>query len=141
MSDNVAVTAGVGTSIATDDLSGVHYQRMKMGIGADGKYSELQPVTFSGTTGTVDATIVNTSGILFGCWAFSTSGAAAEVRIHDSTSASTGACIWGAVFDGSTGSRNNGLWMGPQGVKFNSGLRVERTAGTVRVSLYYIAPA
>lgn len=30
MSDNVAITAGAGTNIATDDISGVHYQMMKL---------------------------------------------------------------------------------------------------------------
>lgn len=30
MADNVAITAGSGTSIATDDVSGVHYQRIKL---------------------------------------------------------------------------------------------------------------
>ncbi len=30
MADNVPITAGVGTSVATDDVGGVHYQRMKL---------------------------------------------------------------------------------------------------------------
>ena len=30
MADNVAITAGSGTNIATDDIAGVHYQRMKL---------------------------------------------------------------------------------------------------------------
>lgn len=30
MADNVAITAGSGTSVATDDVSGVHYQRIKI---------------------------------------------------------------------------------------------------------------
>jgi hypothetical protein len=36
MVDNVAITAGSGTSIATDDVGGVHYQRFKLDVGADG---------------------------------------------------------------------------------------------------------
>ena len=36
MTDNVAITAGSGTTIATDDISGVHYQRVKVTWGADG---------------------------------------------------------------------------------------------------------
>jgi hypothetical protein len=36
MADNIAITAGVGTTVATDDIGGVHYQRVKLGIGADG---------------------------------------------------------------------------------------------------------
>ena len=34
MADNVAVTAGAGTSIATDDVGGVHYQVVKLASGA-----------------------------------------------------------------------------------------------------------
>lgn len=30
MADNVAITAGSGTSIATDDVGGIHYQRVKL---------------------------------------------------------------------------------------------------------------
>lgn len=33
MADNVAITAGSGTSIATDDVAGVHYQRIKLAVG------------------------------------------------------------------------------------------------------------
>lgn len=30
MADNVAITAGVGTPIATDDVAGAHYQKVKL---------------------------------------------------------------------------------------------------------------
>jgi hypothetical protein len=36
MADNVAITAGSGTNIASDDIGGVQYQRVKLSIGADG---------------------------------------------------------------------------------------------------------
>lgn len=36
MTDNVAITAGAGTSIASDDVGGVQYQRVKVAFGADG---------------------------------------------------------------------------------------------------------
>lgn len=36
MADNVAITAGSGTTIATDDVSGVHYQKVKVYAGTDG---------------------------------------------------------------------------------------------------------
>jgi len=36
LSDNVSITAGSGTSIATDDVGGVQYQRVKISLGADG---------------------------------------------------------------------------------------------------------
>jgi len=41
MADNVAITAGSGTNIATDDIAGVQYQRVKLSIGADGAAADL----------------------------------------------------------------------------------------------------
>lgn len=35
MANNVAVTAGSGTTVATDDVSGVHYQRVKLVDGTE----------------------------------------------------------------------------------------------------------
>lgn len=37
MADNIAVTQGSGTSIATDDVGGVHHQVVKVEFGKDGK--------------------------------------------------------------------------------------------------------
>ena len=36
MVDNVPITAGSGTVIASDDIGGVQHQRVKIGLGADG---------------------------------------------------------------------------------------------------------
>lgn len=36
MADNLAYTAGVGSTVATDDIGGVHFQRVKPAVGADG---------------------------------------------------------------------------------------------------------
>lgn len=52
MADNVSVTAGSGTSIATDDVAGVHFQRVKLDIGGDGVTSPItsgNPLPVSGT--------------------------------------------------------------------------------------------
>lgn len=43
MADNVAITAGVGTNIASDDIGGVQYQRVKVSLGADGAAADLAP--------------------------------------------------------------------------------------------------
>lgn len=47
MADNVSITAGSGTNVATDDIGGVHYQRVKVALGADG--SATDAATGSGT--------------------------------------------------------------------------------------------
>jgi len=36
MADNVSITAGAGTSIGSDDIGGVQYQRVKLTVGPDG---------------------------------------------------------------------------------------------------------
>lgn len=41
MADNVAITAGSGTAIATDDVGSAHYQKIKIAIGADGAVDGL----------------------------------------------------------------------------------------------------
>ena len=42
MADNVAITAGSGTSIATDDIGGTHYQRIKRSVGVDGSAADFR---------------------------------------------------------------------------------------------------
>ena len=44
MADNVAITAGTGTSVASDDIGGVQFQRVKIALGADGAHDgDLDP--------------------------------------------------------------------------------------------------
>lgn len=42
MADGVAITAGSGTTIATDDIGGVHYQRVKRSVGVDGTAADFK---------------------------------------------------------------------------------------------------
>lgn len=50
MADNIAITAGSGTTIATDEISGVQYQRVKIALGADG--TAVDAVAGAGAVGT-----------------------------------------------------------------------------------------
>lgn len=43
MADNVSITAGSGTIIATDEVGGAQYQRVKIALGADGAAADLAP--------------------------------------------------------------------------------------------------
>ena len=45
MADNVAITAGAGTTIATDEVGGAQYQRVKVTWGADGTANETAAAT------------------------------------------------------------------------------------------------
>lgn len=52
MADNVAVTAGAGTTIATDDVGGVHYQRVKIDFGTDGASAPITSAVDAASAGT-----------------------------------------------------------------------------------------
>lgn len=44
MADNLTITPGAGATIATDDISSVHYQRVKLDVGVDGVSSPVTSV-------------------------------------------------------------------------------------------------
>lgn len=48
MADNVAITAGAGTSIATDDVAGVQFQKVKLDGGGDGLSAPITGDTAQG---------------------------------------------------------------------------------------------
>lgn len=55
MADNVGYTPGTGATVAADDIGGVLYQRVKIGVGADGAATDVStanpmPVIVDGTT-------------------------------------------------------------------------------------------
>ena len=41
MADNVAITPGVGATVAADNIGGVLHQRVKLSVGADGEAADL----------------------------------------------------------------------------------------------------
>jgi hypothetical protein len=56
MADNVQVTQGSGTAMATDDIGGVHYPRFKLTVGGDGSANDVSeqyplPVSMAGGDG------------------------------------------------------------------------------------------
>jgi hypothetical protein len=59
MTDNVAISAGTGTSVATDDIGGVHYQRVKLALGADGTANDASAGAGAVGTGTQRTTLAS----------------------------------------------------------------------------------
>jgi hypothetical protein len=55
MADNVAITAGAGTSIATDDVGGVHYQVVKLAVGDGSSTAVSASAPFPTQRGNVSA--------------------------------------------------------------------------------------
>ena len=91
MADNVAITAGSGTSIAADDISSVFYQRVKISVGADGSATDLSssnPMPVMGNVVRVDTEFTRPSP--------TTSYSTGDV-VNDSTSSPTVITLSNAV--------------------------------------------
>jgi len=62
MADNLGYTPGSGAEVATDEIAGKHYQRVKIGVGVDGAavdVSDANPMPVAGevsVTGSVAVT-------------------------------------------------------------------------------------
>lgn len=101
MSDNVAVTAGLGTTIATDDVGGVQFQRVKTTWGPDGTANDTDvatgkpfPVQLRGSDGTDRSNALLVIGSAVTCSVdivrpADTTAYAANDALSDSTSSPT----------------------------------------------------
>ena len=92
MADNVAITAGSGTTIAADDIGGVLHQRVKISQGADGSATDVSsaaPLQVTGANGTFPATQSGTwtlganSGVDIGDVTINNASGASAVNIQD----------------------------------------------------------
>lgn len=120
----------------------MQYQRIKFGVGTDGKYNEMQPCTVGVVdASTTDSTIVSSSAILFGvsAWSTASTGGGAVVMIRDSTSGTTGNLITGFNLSSGAGALLADFrWFGPQGINMASGIRVMiPSTNFASVSVYY----
>lgn len=96
MADNVAVTAGVGTTIAADEVGSAYYQRMKRSVGADGSATDyLDKHSRSDTyTTAANGTAVDVSAQGFSAFAIGVKGTGAA------------ATAWNVVIEGSIDGTN-----------------------------------
>lgn len=136
MADNVGYTPGTGATIAADDIGGVHYQRLKLAVGADGAAKDFQPATVVGVaSGTADVQAVNAACTLMG-WSFGESAATAstaEIILRDGTDA-TGTIV--AVI--SLNPDETVREVGPAaGIRIVTGVYVDRVSGTTVGSVWY----
>lgn len=111
MADNVAITPGSGATIATDDVGGVQYQRVKLAHGADGSAtdaSSTNPLPISdATSGTLTSTAVS---VTTSATALPASPATGRKRILVQNLASV------AVYLGSASvTTSNGIEIAPKG--------------------------
>lgn len=124
MADNVNVETGFSAVVASDDVGGAQYQRMKIGIGSDGEAVDLQPAHYTELPIDVSSTQFNLSspGVLYGfaIRLIDAGGGSIVIRDGDSNTDSIVVVInllsYESVRD----------WFGPQGIRlFNNGMYIE----------------
>lgn len=136
MADNVMITAGSGTTVATDDVSGVQFQRVKLTLGADGvNAGDLQAVlNVAIASNTTDEAATGAAGTLFGYSIKEDAASTATLVIRDGTSNSDTAVSYiNLASDESVRD-----WFGPQGIKITTGIWIERVTGTSSLTIWYI---
>lgn len=83
MADNVAITAGTGTSIAADDIGSVFYQRVKVALGADGAAADAVGGTGVDSTGVMRVSLATNVALPAGTNAIGKLAANSGVDIGD----------------------------------------------------------
>lgn len=141
MADGVAITAGSGTTIATDDVAGVHYQRVKL---VNGTLDATDAIGGDATNG-LDVDVTRLPSLVAG------TAYVGKVRITDGTNDATlstafsdgesntqntvPAEAYNMVFNGTTwdrqrGDTTNGTWVN---VKSSVALAVTDNSGSLTV--------
>src|SRR5512133_1698421 len=85
MADNLAVTPGAGATVAADDIGGVLYQRVKVGLGADGTATDWTGVVSTSDIVVTVTPTVDTSAYAAGDLLFDSTEVANAVRANGST--------------------------------------------------------
>lgn len=95
----------------------------------------MAAAAFTSASGTGDATVRSERSTLMGVIVneSAATAAAAEVVIRDGTDA-TGAEVLRLQV---AADESDGIWLGPQGVRCNNGIFIDRTAGTTIVTVYH----
>jgi len=157
MPDNVKVLAAAGDDtvappIATDLVGGQHYQRIKVGFGADGTYNEADdvvgkrlpiydpvhiPATASdcGTASGTDIAIgTPVAGLRFMGFSARETTATAGALFHIRHGTSNSDPVLVTVSLGLNESCRE--WYGPDGITAPNGIWLERVTGTIQVTGY-----
>ena len=95
MADDVAITAGSGTTVATDDASGRHVQLFKIAAALGG--SAAHELTNDSSTAYEASNILKASaGVLYGLTVHSSRTSAQFIQLHNTTTvpADTAVPVW-----------------------------------------------
>jgi len=114
MADNVSVTPGAGVAIATDDVAGVQYQRIKLDLGGDGASSPVVgaiPVSQPGLSGGILQSVTTVGATAVPLPATPLAGRAAMLVLADS--ANTANIYLGASTVTADGAATGGIMLLP----------------------------
>lgn len=145
MADNVEITAGSGTPIATDDVGGIQYQRVKLDLGGNGVSDPVEsdlPVSLKGHTSgglavhnsiDVDETEENVKtspGQLYTIYAFNNAATVRYLRFYNDTAANTTVGSTAAAL-GPFGIPAGGgfVWNNELGIEFDTAICIAATTG------------
>lgn len=146
MADNVSITAGSGTTIASDDIGGVQYQRVKPTWGADGTANDVNattplpiqfaPVTSGGcdvgkvvSAASTNATSLKASaGQVYGIALVNTNASARYVKLYNKASSPTVGTDTPVFTIGLPGAGGISLPF-PHGIPFATGIAYALTTG------------
>jgi hypothetical protein len=133
LADNVEITAGSGTPIATDDVGGVQYQVVKWDAGVDGAaapaLSTFMASASDGSTPlTSDAQAVKGSeGKVYGYYIYNPNSIAQFVHFYDVAAASVTVGTTAPKFTLTIPPTSAANLMGPFGVGFDDAISVAAT--------------
>jgi hypothetical protein len=149
MVDNVAVTPGSGSTIATDDVGGVHFQRVKVTWGADGTANDanattplpvsVTPYTSGGysvgtrvtATGYNATALKGSAGQLYGWAMFNKAASPRYVKFYNQTAAPSvtdNTPVMTIMVPGNAAGVGTNIEIGG-GIAFGTGIAYATTAG------------
>jgi len=152
MADNVAITPGTGATIASDDVGGVQYQRVKVNYGADGTATDVTPgagfpmagsyteLTGSASANSIDL-VASTDVRAYKCWSLQLSGTfVASVSVQCSNDNTTwysmvGSQVNSAATTPTTTFTAAGMWNGMIQGRYIRVRTFAYTSGTVNATV------
>jgi hypothetical protein len=144
--DNIAITAGAGTTVATDEIAGINFQRVKVTWGVDGVANDasattplpvqLSPIATDGAdthrrisdASTNAANIKSSAGVVYGILAVNTNAAARFLKLYNITGSPTVGTTTPFLTIPLPGAGGVAFAL-PQGITFSTGIARAITTG------------
>lgn len=137
MADNFSVTAGAGTTVATDDIAGVHYQRVKAVLGADGAATDMLGGAGAVAAGVQRVTLASDDPAVAALQLLDNAIAGSEMQVDVVAALPTGANIVGRVgIDQTTDGTTNKVSVD---ASLRSGTATRTTVSSVTTSVTILA--